>query len=173
MDPFSCSNFNCVLFATCVCLYLLQIPHLICTHSLESIMRTGLTSYICKHQALSDKPPCSYLNQLRSTAGQAKFSPTELHRSSKESWEIPQFFSHLSFIKVTVAQGGNNERLLLKAWNWHPNLTWDFEASLGLKSHSELNISIWQILFTTTHIMSCQHHGWRLLSILFQSQNMR
>lgn len=57
--PFSCSNFHCVWFATCVCLYLLQIPELICARSTGSITRTGLTSYASQHRALRDKPPCS------------------------------------------------------------------------------------------------------------------
>lgn len=61
-------------FQLCLVCYLqlLQIPELICARSLESITRTGLTSYVSKQRALRDKPRRSYLNQSR-----AKFSPTE------------------------------------------------------------------------------------------------
>lgn len=96
-NPFSCSNFNCVLFATCICLYLLQIPELICARSLESITRTGLTSYVSQHQALRDKPRCSYLNQLLGAA--AKQSSAQ-HNCTEET---SLTYSHICLLRPELA----------------------------------------------------------------------
>ena len=98
-EPFSRSNFNCVFSATCLCLYLLQIPQLICARSLESISRTGLTSYVAKQRVLRDKPRRCYLNQLLSSPGRAKFRPTEVCLKFKPAPDI----RHLPASKVSRA----------------------------------------------------------------------
>lgn len=79
MGPFSRSKFNCVLFATCVRLYLLQIQKLICTRSLESIMRTGLTSYV-SHTKRSQISSAAHIS-IGYSALRAKRSPNLQERN--------------------------------------------------------------------------------------------
>lgn len=78
---------SCLL--TCTCLYLLQIPTLISARSLESITRTGLTSYVSENSERSEiSSPALYLHQ-------AKFSTT-----TRRQFKL---FSHLPVMKVIVA----------------------------------------------------------------------